>query len=123
MLAQSDFVSVHCVLNDDTRGLIGARELGLMKDEAILLNGARGDVLDLPALCAALNAGRFTGAGLDVFPEEPLPADAPILACEQVVLTPHAADSTPEGVELLNEGAVDNVIAFLEGRPQNNVAV
>jgi D-3-phosphoglycerate dehydrogenase len=113
----------HVKLTEDTRGLIGTRELGLMKDEAILLNGARGDVLDLDALCAVLDAGRFTGAGLDVFPEEPLPADAPILACEQVVLTPHAADSTPEAVELLNEGAVDNVIAFLEGRPQNNVAV
>jgi len=123
LLAAADVVSLHVRLTENTRGLIGARELGLMKDEAILLNGARGDVLDLPALCAVLNAGRFTGAGLDVFPEEPLPADAPILACEQVVLTPHAADSTPEAVELLNQGAVDNIIAFLEGRTQNNVAV
>jgi D-3-phosphoglycerate dehydrogenase len=123
LLREADVVSLNVKLTEDTRGLIGARELALMKDEAILLNGARGPVLDLDALCAALHAGRFTGAGLDVFPEEPLPADAPILACEQVVLTPHAADSTPEAVELLNEGAVDNVIAFLEGRPQNNVAV
>jgi D-3-phosphoglycerate dehydrogenase len=123
LLREADVVSLNVKLTDDTRGLIGARELGLMKDRAILLNGARGPVLDLPALCAELHAGRFTGAGLDVFPEEPLPADAPILACEQVVLTPHAADSTPEAVELLNEGAVDNVLAFLEGRPQNNVAV
>ena len=58
---------------------------------------------------------------MDVHDVEPLPADHPILSCEQVVLTPHMADQTPEGMELLNEGAVDNVIAFLEGRPQNVV--
>ena len=75
------------------------------------------------ALRDALLSGHVGGAGLDVFPEEPLPSDDPILDCDQVVLTPHAADQTPEGVDLLNEGAVDNVIAFLEGRPRNNVAV
>jgi D-3-phosphoglycerate dehydrogenase len=123
LLRAADVVSLHVKLTDDSRRLIGARELALMKDDAILLNGARGDVVDMAALRDALMVGRFTGAGLDVFPDEPLPADDPILDCEQVVLTPHAADSTPEAVELLNEGAVDNVIAFLEGRPQNNVAV
>jgi phosphoglycerate dehydrogenase-like enzyme len=123
LLRGADVVSLHVKLTGDTRDLLGARELALMKDEAILLNGARGDVVDMTALHDALMAGRFTGAGLDVFPDEPLPPDAPILQCEQVVLTPHAADSTPEAVELLNQGAVDNVIAFLEGRPQNNVAV
>ncbi len=123
LLRGADVVSLHVKLTEQTRGLIGARELALMKDDAILLNGARGEVLDMAALCAALGAGRFTGAGLDVFPEEPLPADHPILACDQVVLTPHAADSTPEAVELLNQGAADNVIAFLEGRPRNDVAV
>ena len=123
LLRAADVVSLHVKLTDDSRRLIGARELALMKDDAILLNGARGDVLDMAALRDALMAGRFTGAGLDVFPNEPLSADDPILDCEQVVFTPHAADSTPEAIELLNEGAVDNVIAFLEGRPQNNVAV
>ena len=123
LLRGADVVSLHVKLTGDTRHLIGARELALMKDEAILLNGARGAVVDMAALHGALMAGRFTGAGLDVFPDEPLAPDDPILQCEQVVLTPHAADSTPEAVELLNQGAVDNVIAFLEGRPQNNVAV
>ncbi len=123
LLRGADVVSLHVKLTGDTRALLGARELALMKDRAILLNGARGDVVDMAALHGALMAGRFTGAGLDVFPDEPLPPDAPILQCEQVVLTPHAADSTPEAVELLNQGAVDNVIAFLEGRPQNNVAL
>ena len=123
LLGAADVVSLHVKLTEDSRRLIGARELALMKDDAILLNGARGDVIDMAALRDALTAGRFTGAGLDVFPDEPLPADDPILDCPRVVLTPHAADSTPEAVELLNEGAVDNVIAFLEGRPRNNVAV
>ena len=123
LLQQSDVVSLHVKLTEDSRHLIGARELGLMKEGALLLNGARGDVLDIDALRASLLVGHIGGAGLDVFPEEPLPADHPILECDQVVLTPHAADQTLEGVDLLNEGAVNNVIAFLEGRPQNNVAV
>ena len=123
LLQQSDVVSLHVKLTEDSRHLIGARELGLMKEGALLLNGARGDVLDIDALRASLLGGHIGGAGLDVFPEEPLPADHPILECDQVVLTPHAADQTLEGVDLLNEGAVNNVIAFLEGRPQNTVAV
>ena len=123
LLRRSDVVSLHVRLTDETRHLIGARELELMKPEALLLNGARGDIVDLDALAAALQAGQVGGAALDVFPQEPFVEHHPILDCEQVVLTPHAADQTPEGVELLNEGAVDNVIAFLEGRPQNNVAV
>ena len=73
------------------------------------------------ALVDSLNSGHLAGAGLDVFDNEPLPHDHPILTCEQVVLTPHIADQTPEGIELLNEGAVSNVIAFLDGRPQNVV--
>ncbi len=96
LLRSADVVSLHVMLTETTRGLIGARELALMKDDAILLNGARGDVVDMAALRDALMAGRFTGAGLDVFPCEPVPADDPILRCEQVVFTPHAADSTPE---------------------------
>ena len=71
--------------------------------------------MDTDALVAALHAGRLGGAGLDVFDTEPLPPGHPILACEQVVLTPHNADQTPEGMDLLNAGVVDNVIAFLEG--------
>jgi len=114
---------LHVKLTEDSRHLIGARELRLMKEGALLLNGARGDVLDIAALRESLLAEHLGGAGLDVFPQEPLPANHPILECEQLVLTPHAADQTLEGVDLLNEGAVDNVIAFLKGRPQNNVAV
>ena len=121
LLRTSDVVSLHVRLTPESRGLIGERELGLMKPGAILVNTARGPVVDTDALVAALHAGRLGGAGLDVFDTEPLPAGHPLLACEQVVLTPHTADQTPEGMDILNAGVVDNVIAFLEGRPQNVV--
>lgn len=121
LLRTADVVSLHVALSDDTRGMIGARELGLMKEGALFVNGGRGELVDTAALVGALNSGHLAGAALDVFDVEPLPADHPILACEQVALTPHMGDQTPEGIELLNEGAVNNVIAFLEGRPQNVV--
>src|SRR5581483_9036231 len=98
-----------------------ARELRLMKRGAILVNTGRGPLVDEAALIEALESGHLAGAGLDVYTQEPLPADAPILRCEQVVLTPHNADSTPEGLDFLNQGAVENAIAFLEGTPQNVV--
>ena len=123
LLKNADVVSLHVKLTDDSLHLVGARELAMMKDDAILLNGARGDVVDMAALRQTLMDDRLTGAGLDVYPQEPISADDPILECAQVVLTPHAADWTAEATELLNEGAVDNVIAFLDGRPQNNVAI
>ena len=122
LLLQSDVISLHVSLSDDTRGIIGRRELSSMKEGALLVNGGRGELVDTPALVDALDSGRLAGAALDVYDVEPLPADHPILSCEQVVLTPHLGDQTPEGMELLNEGVVDNVIAFLEGRPQNVVA-
>ena len=121
LLGQADVVSVHVRLTPESRGLLGARELGLMKPGAILVNTARGSIVDAPALVAALRSGRLGGAALDVFYQEPLPPDHPLLACDQVVLTPHNADQTPEGMDLLNAGVADNVIAFLEGRPQNVV--
>jgi D-3-phosphoglycerate dehydrogenase len=122
LLARADVVSLHVKLTEQTRGLIGARQIGLMKPGALLVNTARGAVVDTPALVAALNSGQLAGAGIDVFDIEPVPPDHPLLSCQHVVLTPHVADQTPEGMELLNSGVVDNVIAFLEGRPQNRVA-
>lgn len=121
LLQTADVVSLHVKLTDDSREMIGKQELELMKPNALLINVARGDIVDTDALVGALNSGHLGGAGIDVFDEEPPPADHPLLACEQVVLSPHCADMTPEGVDLLNEGVVDNVIAFLEGRPQNVV--
>jgi D-3-phosphoglycerate dehydrogenase len=122
LLRTADVVSVHVKLTEQSRGLLGARELSLMKPGALLVNTARGAIVDAAALVAALQSGRLAGAGLDVFDQEPLPPGHPLLGCEQVVLTPHNADQTPEGMDLLNQGVVDNVIAFLEGRPQNVVS-
>ena len=121
LLRESDVVSLNVQITDDTRHMIGAREFGLMKPGALLVNGGRGELVDTDALVDSLNSGHLGGAALDVYDVEPLPSDSPLLACEQVVLTPHMADQTPEGVEALNIGAVDNVIAFLEGNPQNVV--
>jgi len=122
LLKIADVISLNVALTEDTHHMIGQEQLAMMKPDAILLNGARGDVLDIDALAASLDSGHLAGAGLDVFAEEPFASDHPIKACEQVVFTPHAADHTLEGIDLLNEGAVDNVIAFLEGNPRNNVA-
>lgn len=119
LLAQSDVVSLHLPLTDQSRQLIGARELGLMKQGALLVNTGRGPLVDEAALVTALESGHLAGAGLDVFEQEPLPAGSAILNCKQVVLSPHNADSTPEGLDFLNLGAVENAIAFLEGKPQN----
>ena len=121
LLRQSDVVSIQVRLSDDSREMLGSREFGMMRPGTLFVNGGRGELVETAALVDALNSGHLAGAGLDVFDAEPLPPDHPILSCEQVVLTPHTADLTPEIVELLNEGAVDNVLAFLEGRLQNVV--
>lgn len=121
LLRQSDVVSLNVRISDETKHMIGRRELSLMKPTALLLNGGRGELVDARALADALNSGNLAGAGVDVYEEEPPPADYPLLQCDQVVLTPHMADQTAEGFEALNKGAVDNVIAFLEGNPLNVV--
>ena len=121
LLRTSDVVSIHAKLTGDSRGLIGKSQFELMKPNTLLVNVARGPIVDTNALVDALNSGHLGGAAIDVFDQEPIPPDHPLLGCEQVVLTPHCADMTPEGVDLLNEGAVDNVIAFLQGQPRNVV--
>ena len=121
LMARSDVVSLHVRLTGESLGLIGVEQIQLMKRGAILINTARGPVVDTKALIDALNSGQLGGAGIDVFDAEPIPRDHPLLACQQVVLTPHNADQTPEGMELLNAGVVDNVIAFLQGQPRNRV--
>jgi D-3-phosphoglycerate dehydrogenase len=122
LLAASDVVSLHVRLSKQSEGLIGRDQLSQMRPGALLVNTARGGVVDTAALVDALHSGRLGGAALDVFPEEPLPGDHPLLSCPHLVMTPHAADQTPEGMDLLNEGAVDNVLAFLDGAPRNVVS-
>ncbi|MCG9129679.1 3-phosphoglycerate dehydrogenase [Candidatus Poribacteria bacterium] len=121
LLRISDVVSLHVKLTDDSFHLIGEYELSIMKPGVLIVNVSRGQVIDVDALIKALNGGHIGGAALDVYEQEPLPENHPLLTCEQVILTPHCADMTPEGVDLLNEGAVDNIIAFLNGTPINVV--
>jgi D-3-phosphoglycerate dehydrogenase len=121
LLRTADVLSIHLKLTEQSRGLIGAREFGLLKPGALVVDMARGPIPDTAALIEALNRGHLGGAGLDVFDPEPLPVDHPLLSCEPGVLTPHNADQTPDGMELLNAGVVDNVLSFLEGKVQNRV--
>ena len=123
LLRTADVVSLHVRLTEESHHLIGERELSLMKPDALLINVARGGVIDTDALINALNSGHLGGAAIDVYDQEPIPTNDLLLECEQIILTPHCADMTPEGVELLNEGAVDNIIAFLEGTPKDVVVV
>lgn len=121
LLRTSDAVSLHTRLSDQTRHLLNADRLALMKPTAVLVNTARGAVVDTLALADALQNRRLFAAGLDVYEQEPLPATHPLLACDQVVLTPHSADMTQAGIDLLTQGCIDNIAAFLNGQPQNVV--
>jgi D-3-phosphoglycerate dehydrogenase len=96
LLRTADFITIHCPLTPETHHLIGARELALLKPTAILVNDARGPIVDELALAAALRAGHLWGAALDVFAQEPLPADSPLVGLENVILTPHAAAYSPQ---------------------------
>lgn len=116
LLAESDVVSLHCPLTDGTRGLIGTREIALMKPTAFLVNTARGEVVDEPALIAALHAGRIAGAGLDSFAEEP-PVANPLWQRPNVILTPHVAGVTEDARRAVSIMTATNVLAFLRGEP------
>ncbi|PNB64855.1 bifunctional glyoxylate/hydroxypyruvate reductase B [Pseudomonas sp. GW531-E2] len=122
LLAESDFVCLCLPLTGATQNLIGARELALMKPSAILVNISRGRVLDEAALLQALAERRIRGAGLDVFVQEPLAADSPLLQLDNLVVTPHIGSATLETREAMARCAVDNLLAALAGeRPANLV--
>ncbi len=123
LLGESDVVTLHCSLTDETRGLIDAARLARMREHALLVNTARGAVVDLEAVCDALEAGRLGGAALDVFPEEPLPGDARILSLgDRVLLAPHMVAANRGGtLAPAIPWATDAVLAALAGRMPEHV--
>jgi phosphoglycerate dehydrogenase-like enzyme len=116
LLESSDVVSIHATLSEQTRGLIDARRLALMKPTAYLVNTARGAIVDEAALVSVLKEGRIAGAGLDVFAEEPLPAGHPLAQLPNVVLTPHLGWPTDEAYERFADAAADVILAWLDGQ-------
>jgi D-3-phosphoglycerate dehydrogenase len=121
LLAESDVLSLHLRLSDQTRGWLSAGRIARMKRGAILINTARGSIVDESAMIAALESGQLGGAGLDVFGQEPLPPGHAVTRLDNVVLSPHSAGITPEALEAGLAMAVDNVFAFAEGRAANVV--
>jgi len=116
LLAQSDYVSVHCPLTAETRGMIGARAFGLIRPGAYYINTARGFIHDERALEQALAIGRLAGAGLDVWDEEPPPPDHPLLAFDTVLASPHTAGVTHESRDTIAGIAADQMLQILDGR-------
>lgn len=122
LLAQSDFVSLHVPLTDATRGLINADAIAKMKQGAVLLNTARGPVVDSAALAEALNAGKLAGAGIDVFEgEPPIAENHPLCSAKNTVLTPHVAFASREALETRADIVFANIEKWLNGAPQNVV--
>ena len=117
LFRRSDILSVHLVLSPRSRGLVGAREIGLMKPSAIVVNTSRGPICDTGALIAALEAGRLAYAGFDVYDKEPLPVDHPLRTAPNVILTPHIGYVTDENYRSSYPQIVEDILAFLDGKP------
>lgn len=115
LLASSDIVSLHCPSNEETLGMIGRNEIATTKQGVIIINTARGGLIDEDALLEALNNGHVAAAGLDVFHQEPLPSDHPFLRQENLVLTPHIAGITAETFESMISKAFENIYLFANG--------
>ena len=118
---ESDVVSLHCPLTPETKGLVDARRLAMMKPTAFLVNTARGPLVDEAALAAALNAGQIAGAAVDVLSVEPPPASNPLLTAKNCVITPHVAWATRDARRRLIDVTAANLAAFAAGQPQNVV--
>jgi phosphoglycerate dehydrogenase-like enzyme len=117
LLAEADVVTLHLILSDRSRGIIGAADFARMKSSTVLVNTSRGPLIDQPALIAALTEKRIAGAGIDVFDTEPLPPGHPILTAPNTVLTPHLGYVTEENYRAYFAGAVEAVEGYLAGKP------
>ncbi|MSS19678.1 NAD(P)-dependent oxidoreductase [Pseudoramibacter porci] len=120
LMRRSDIISLHVPWTKETTQMIDAQQINKMKKEAILINTARGALIDYHALAQALNMGKIAGAGIDVFEEEPpLPPDHPLLTAKNCIITPHIAYATREALYKRAEIVFDNIRCWLEGQPQN----
>jgi phosphoglycerate dehydrogenase-like enzyme len=117
LFRQSDFITIHVVLSQRSRGLVGKNELGLMKPTAYLINTSRGPIVDEAALLAVLRDKKIAGAGLDVFDIEPLPLEHPLRKMDNVVLTPHLGYVSEQNYRAYFAGVVDDIRGFLDGKP------
>jgi D-3-phosphoglycerate dehydrogenase len=116
LLQASDIISIHCPLNDRTRGMFGASQFAAMKPGAIVINTSRGPVIDECALAESLKSGHLMGAGLDVFAHEPLSLDSPLTQLDNVVLTPHVAGVTYDAFGRMMREAFGNIVHYEAGR-------
>jgi D-3-phosphoglycerate dehydrogenase len=115
LLRQADFISLHVPLTDETRHIIGQAELDLMKPSAILVNTARGGLIDEKSLYESLAAGRIAGAALDVFEQEPLPPNHPLTRLDNILFSPHVAGQTAEALQRMSVGAAENILRVFRG--------
>jgi D-3-phosphoglycerate dehydrogenase len=124
-LSRTDILSLHCPLNEQTRGLIGRKEFAMLKPGVLVINTARGPVIDESALIDALTSGHLGGAGLDTFESEPIKADNPLLNMRQVILTPHVAGVTRDAARRVATMTAQNIIDAIAGKPlpRNNMIV
>ncbi|AJA49929.1 glycerate dehydrogenase [Clostridium pasteurianum DSM 525 = ATCC 6013] len=124
LLKESDIVSLHVPLNESTKNLIDEKKINLLKSSAILINTARGPVVDNTALAKALNEGKIAGAGIDVFENEPpIESVHPLVSAKNTVLTPHVAFATEEALYIRAQIVFDNIDKWLKGKPQNVICV
>jgi glycerate dehydrogenase len=121
LLSNSDIISLHCPLNEDSKGMINKEAFQKMKQGAILINTARGPIVDEQALCDALNSGKLAGAGIDVLSREPIDRDCPLYNAKNCIITPHIAWASMETRLRLFDVVRQNIEAFLNGTPQNAV--
>jgi D-3-phosphoglycerate dehydrogenase len=119
LLKESDIITIHIPLNQNTRGMIGDKEFQMMKPGARVVNTSRGPIISEPALIAALKSGRLGGAGLDVYETEPLPMDHPLRSFENTILLSHRGYATVEILRQRYQQAMENILAFMDGKPAN----
>lgn len=122
LLKESDIISVHCPLNDESKDMMNADAFRKCKDGAFFINTSRGGVVDEVALANALNSGKLSGAAVDVLKQEPMSEDCPLYKAKNIIITPHTAWAPLTTRERVVKIAADNISAYLNGKPQNNVA-